>query len=312
MGQLWSVSADGGYMYSDNLSAIMRTALEPLCRFRNVAEPEDAVGKHRGESFNWNVYSKVQTAGRAIQETERMPTTKFTITQSTLTITEYGNSVPFTMKLDDFSEHDVVKVIHKVLKNDATEVLDTAVHAQFDATVLSVTPTSGNSATAVTLEVGGSTITNNIGMSNVHVKRIVELMEERNITPYEGDQYMCLARPTTYSDFIDDLEALSIYVSEGFVHIVRGEIGAYAGCRFVKQTNVATESWTNGLSDAAYFFGEDSVVEGIANVEEIRGKIPTDYGRDKGIAWYYVGGFGIVHNDTDGVENRIIKWDTNA
>ncbi len=312
MSQLWSVSADGGYMYSDNLSKIMRTALEPLCRFRNVTEPEPAVGKHRGETFNWNTYSKVATAGRAIQETERMPQTKFTITQASLTITEYGNSVPFTKKLDDFSEHDVTKVIHKVLKNDATEVLDSAAHTQFDATVVTIAPTSGNSATAITLETGGCTITNNVGMSKEHVKRTVETMEERNITPYEGDMYMCIARPTTYSDFVDDLEAISYYVSEGFVHIVRGEIGAYAGCRFVKQTNVASESWTNALSDAAYFFGEDNVVEGVSCVEELRGKIPTDFGRDKGIAWYYVGGFGIVHNASDGVQNRIIKWDSAA
>jgi N4-gp56 family major capsid protein len=312
MSQLWSVAADGGYMYSDNLSDIMRTALEPMSRFRNMAEPESAVGLGRGETFNWNTYSKAATAGRALSEQERMPTTKFTITQASLTITEYGNSVPFTKKLDDMSKHEVLKVINKVLKNDATEVLDTAAHAQMDATVLSVTPTSGNDAAAVTLEVGGATITNNIAMGKDHVKNIADLMEERNITPYEGDAYMCLARPTTLRAFADDLEAISLYVQEGFTHIVRGEIGQYSGIRFAKQTNVASEGWSNGLSDSAYFFGDDGIVEGASIVEEIRGKIPTDYGRDKGVAWYYVGGFGIVHNAADGVQNRIIKWDSAA
>ena len=33
--------------------------------------------------------------------------------------------------------------------------------------------------------------------------------------------------------------------------------------------------------------------EGIAVPEQIRGKIPDDYGRKKGIAWYYLGGFGL-------------------
>lgn len=312
MSQLWAVSADGGYMHSLNLSKVLRTALEPLSRFRNMCEIEPAVGKNRGETFNWNTYSKVQTAGRAIQETERMPSTKFTIEQASLTITEYGNSVPFTKKLDELSEHDVVKVIHKVLKNDANEVLDSAAHAQFDATVVTVAPTGGTSATAVTLETGGCTITNNVNMSKEHVKAIVDQMEERNITPFEGADYMCLARPTTLRPFSDDLEAISIYIQEGYNHVVRGEIGAYAGCRFAKQTNVASEAWTNSKSDAAYFFGEDNVVEGVALAEEMRGKIPTDFGRDKAIAWYYLGGFGIVHNATDGVQNRIIKWDSAA
>ena len=70
---------------------------------------------------------------------------------------------------------------------------------------------------------------------------------------------------------------------------------------------------TLGLADA----GADVVVasrtvddlESVA--EEIRAKMPGDYGRSKGIAWYYLGGFGIVHNNTSNTDqNRIIKWDS--
>jgi hypothetical protein len=52
------------------------------------------------------------------------------------------------------------------------------------------------------------------------------------------------------------------------------------------------------------------VAEGVAVPEEMRGKIPTDYGRSKGIAWYYLGGFGIVHTLAQNV--RIVKWDSAA
>ena len=34
MGQLWSANYLGGYMYSDNLSAELRTAVQPGLRFR--------------------------------------------------------------------------------------------------------------------------------------------------------------------------------------------------------------------------------------------------------------------------------------
>jgi CBS domain-containing protein len=47
-----------------------------------------------------------------------MPETNFTITQGTMTITEYGNSVPYSGKLDDMSEHPVKEIINKVLKNN--------------------------------------------------------------------------------------------------------------------------------------------------------------------------------------------------
>ena len=65
-------------------------------------------------------------------------------------------------------------------------------------------------------------------------------------------------------------------------------------------------TWTNAKSDWMFFFGNDTVAEAIAVPEEMRGKIPTDYGRSKGVAWYYLGGFGIVH--TLASKARIVKW----
>lgn len=41
-------------------------------------------------------------------------------------------------------------------------------------------------------------------------------------------------------------------------------------------------------------------------------KIPTDYGRSKGVAWYSLNGFGIVHNQTGAEQNRILKWSSAA
>jgi hypothetical protein len=50
-----------------------------------------------------------------LAENQPMPETNFVITQNSLTITEYGNSVPFTKKLDDLSEQPVTEIIHFVV-----------------------------------------------------------------------------------------------------------------------------------------------------------------------------------------------------
>ena len=42
----------------------------------------------------------------------------------------------------------------------------------------------------------------------------------------------------------------------------------------------------------------------------MRAKIPSDFGRSKGIAWYYVGGFGLIH--TAAAQARILKWTSAA
>ena len=99
-------------------------------------------GKGKGQEFHWNVYSDAATQGTTLLETTTMPETNYTITQRTMTITEYGNSVPYTEKLDDLSLHPVKEVIAKVRGNDAKKAFDIAAYNQFNATPLTVAPTA--------------------------------------------------------------------------------------------------------------------------------------------------------------------------
>ena len=92
------VTECGGFLYALNLSNELRVALQPMSRFRQFCEPMDGDGKQRGQTFTWDVYGNVATAGGTLVETNTMPETNSLITQGTLTITEFGNSV-FTSAL---------------------------------------------------------------------------------------------------------------------------------------------------------------------------------------------------------------------
>lgn len=319
MGQVWAVNSLGGYMYSDNLSKKLRQAVQPMSKFRQFCDAKDAsalVSKGKGATFHWDVYSNVATQGGTLVETNTMPETNFTITQGTLTITEYGNSVPFTQKLDNLSEHSVKEVINKVLKNDATKAFDIASEAQFALTPLRIAATDGTSTTAVTLTTNSvCATTNTVAFQKSHVKAVVNTMKERNIPTFVADDYMCLGWPSTFETLDSDLESIQQYTTEGYQKISNGERGRYQNMRFVEQTQIAKAkngTWGQAKSDWLFFFGEDTVAEGIAVPEEMRGKIPGDYGRSKGIAWYYLGGFGIVHNSSDTDQARIVMWDSAA
>jgi len=147
----------------------------------------------------------------------------------------------------------------------------------------------------------------------------------RKYKAYLGDDYYALAWPTTLRSFKNNLETIHQYSDTGFKLIMNGEIGRYENVRYVEQTNIAKgigttgistanggdmTAWAKGNSDWIFFFGNDTVAEAIATPEEMRGKIPTDYGRSKGVAWYYLGGFGIVHSLASNC--RIVKWDSLA
>ena len=324
-GQIWAQSSLGGYLYSRQLSNVLRGAVQPLTKFRQFCDVHDASqqGKKKGDTFTWDVYSDVSSAGAVLVETNTVPETNFTIVQGTLTITEGANSVPFSGKLDNLSKFPVTQIIEKVLKNDCVKFLDRQAWTQFNSTLLQVIASAGTDTSSITLYTNGTvTGTNSIAYNNNHAKSIVDIMKERNIPAYLADDYYALAWPTTLRTFKNNLETIHQYSSSGLQLIMNGEIGRYENVRYVEQTNIVKGTgtdgitqtlWTNGKSDWIFFFGNDTVAEAIAVPEEMRGKIPTDFGRSKGVAWYYLGGFGVVHASTTVPGNaRIVKWSSAA
>lgn len=324
----WATPAEGGYMYADELSDYLRVALQPLTKFRQFAEPDEGSidkGLHAGATYTWNVYGDVATQGRQLTENNPMPETSFTVGQSSLTVTEFGNSVPSTQKVTALARHDVEKIIDKALKNDARKALDIATWEQFNACQLRVA--SATSASSVTLTTNASTVTtNNIALGSGHIKAIADIMQERDIPGFYEDDYVCLSHPTTLRTFKNELETLNQYTDQGIARIANGEVGRYEGFRFVHQNFIpkggaidtttfdpytkTADAWNNGLSSWAFFFGGDTINEAMVIPEEIRAKMPGDFGRSKGLAWYYLGGFGIVH--TAAAQSRIVKWDSAA
>jgi N4-gp56 family major capsid protein len=326
-GQTWTVPAEGGYMYSDELSNVLRQQVQPLTKFRQLCDAQDGTekGLNRGENFNWNVYSNVGTQGRRLSENQAMPETGFTVAQRSLTVFEAGNSVPYTGKLTALAKQDVITIIDKTLKDDARKYFDIEAFLQFKNTPLRAEPAGGNSATAITLDTNGTaSVTNNLALGTGHVKAIGDTMKERNIPPYVMDDYVSISHPSTYRGFKNSLETLHQYTETGLAHIFNGEIGRYESFRFIEQTFIpkggaansttydpwsgTAAAWNNGLSSWAFFMGADTVTEAICIPEEIRAKIPGDFGRSKGIAWYYLGGFGLVHPDA--LNARVVMWDS--
>jgi len=303
-GQIWSVSAEGGFMYSQELSDYLRMTAQPLTKFRQLCDAKDGTqkGMNRGDKFYWNVYSNIGTQGRRLDERQPMPESGFSISQKSLTIYEAGNSVPYTGKLEMLAKHDLTAIIDRTLKDDARKYFDVEAFLQFKSTPLRVQATSGTNTAAVTLTTNSATATtNNVALRTGHTKAIVDIMKERNIPAYIDDDYVVISHPTTYRTYKNDLESVKQYTETGLGHIFSGEIGRYESTRHIEQNfivkggandsttydpwNQVADAWNNGLSSWAFYAGGDTVTEAIAVPEEIRAKIPGDFGRSKAIAW---------------------------
>lgn len=331
-GQLWAVNSLGGYYYSLNLSKDLRMGVQATNRFRQFADVRDAWGKvqRSGQTFTWDVIPMMSRGNRALTETNTIPQGNHAVYQGTLTVSERGFSVPYSEMLESMSQFTVRQPIMKVLKYDAMVDIDCLVHQQFNRTPLRVVSTS-SADTAFTLTTNSTaTATNTTLLSKINVRAIVDGMKGRNIPFYTDSSYYAIARPAALRLLKNDMESIYQYTESGLEFIAKGEIGRYNDCRFVEQTvipqggaaNATTydpftdtaQAWTtSGAGDWVFFFGSETVCEAVHTPEEIRAKIPDDYGRSKGVAWYALVGYGITHNSTDDTNRaqaRIVKFDS--
>ena len=61
-----------------------------MMKFRQFVDMEPAAGKSRGNKVYFDKISNISSAGGTLVETDTIPKRNFTITQGSLTLTEYG------------------------------------------------------------------------------------------------------------------------------------------------------------------------------------------------------------------------------
>jgi len=311
--QLFATNSLGGFFTNNQLSQQLRYKAQSLQKFRQFVDMEGAAGANRGNKVFFDKISNISTAGGTLIETDTIPKNNYTILQGTLTMTEYGNSIPFTQKVKTLSDIQVPDTIRQVLTNDMKVVLDSAAATQFMTNDYIATIT--NTATTTFGSSGTKVATAGANMSDKNVRDIIDQLKKLFVPTRTDGLYSCVASTNSIRGLYDFFEAKAQLTTLDPLYI--GEVGRYYGCRFVEETNFLSNSdGSNGLYGEAAFFGADAVREGVAIPEEIRVGIPTDFGRDQAIAWYALLGFqqvwsfsGVRAGQADG-QTRIITVDS--
>lgn len=310
---VFSVNSLGGFFTNNQLSQQVRYKAQTMQMFRQFVDMEGAAGTNRGNKVFFDKISNISTSGGTLIETNTIPKNNFTTTQGTLTMTEYGNSVPYTQKLKTLSDLQVPEMVRTVLQNDMKVVLDSSAATQFMTNDYIATIT--NTATTTFGTAGTASATAGANMSDKNVRDIIDKMKILLVPKREDGLYACVASTNSIRGLYDFFEAKAQLTT--LDPLYRGEVGRYYGCRFVEETNfLSNAKGSNGLYGQACFFGADAVREGIAIPEEIRVGIPADFGRDQAVAWYALLGFqqtwsfgGVVNGSNDG-QTRIITVDS--
>lgn len=304
--QVWVTSSLGGYLSNNVLSKQIRYSAQPMMKFRQFVDAEPAAGRNRGDKVYFDKISNISTAGGTLTETSTIPRYNYTIKQGTLTVTEYGVAIPYTLKLQSLADVQVPDIVKTTLRNDMAKVLDSAAAAEFKTSDYKATVT--NTATTTFGSAAAALTTSSGSMSDKNVRDVIDKMKTLNIPRYDGNNYICIASTNSIRGLYDFFEAKIMQTTAK--PMFNGEIGDYYGCRFIEETNILKNTIGSGSVDGeAVFFGDDAVREGIVIPEDIRIDLPKDFGRDQAIAWYYMGGFQIVWEYSSGSadsETRII------
>lgn len=308
--QVYSVSTLGGNHSNPYLTDRLRSVSQPDFKFRQFIDAHEAIGLKRGDTFLFDKTQNVATQGGTLVETSTIPDTNFVTNQGTATITEYGNSINFTAKLDALGQFEIPAITEQKLRDDMVKVLESAAGAQFTATEY-IGVNVGTGSFVITTD-GTATATATADLTAANIRSAVNFMMRNLVPPYDGENYVCIASVNSLAGMHSDTGSggwvdVSKYTDSRVGNIFNGEVGEYYMTRFVRETGYLSNTVGNGSTRGqAVLFGADAVYEAMSIPEEVRTKISADYGRDQGLAWYALLGFQIVWDFSVDAEQRIM------
>lgn len=286
----WTYDAPSGVYKNHAMSEQLRYAAIAETKFMQFVTPETGYGKKKGESVTiTRVANLVVPTDAELQETTQIPEDTLTLTTVQITVSEWGRAVPYTSLSTDLSEFNIENIIQRKLKDQMKLVVDNASADAFKAGQIIATMTGVASVTIDTNGTPSQQAASNLNVYGVEVIRDY-MYSTLNIPPYEGDDYIGLVSTKAKRGIMNDpdFELWHKYTDPEAKY--NSEIGRLENIRFVEINNTGALSAHPGASQTvmgeAVFFGADAVAVAIAEDPELRAKIPTDYGRSRGVAWY--------------------------
>jgi len=274
----------------------VRAALRSLPVMRSVADLRPVSMTNPGTTLKFAVYDNLTAATTALTETSDVtPVALGNPTQVTVTVTEYGNAVEQTEKVNLAAFSDIDTMIGDAIAYNAADTLDKLV-----ATAL----TGGT-----VVKYGGSrtstgTLTASDVLSTTMLRKAQTALLEANAQPRIGDLYTLFIHPRQAFDlraetgsggFVD----IHKYTTENVGNLLTGTIGVLEGFQVVQTTRVpsAAEGASSATVYKAVAVGKEALLE--ANVYDVQTVIAPQIDilrRKSALGWKYFGGWGIFRD----------------
>jgi N4-gp56 family major capsid protein len=299
----------------------------PVLRFEQFAVKKTELGVMPGLTVNFMRYNNltVDAGGSELVEGVRMEPSALTASQIQITVKEQGKSVAVTELLLNASFDDVMASSSRLLGRHMAQSMDVqARNTLYSAGV----PFGGGSAVAPSVVFGRKTNGSTRGsiapyeysaagsasapgyLSPATIKDAVQVLAGQNI-PRLGDTYVCFVHPAQSRSLRDWPEFIEVtkYAAPG--NFMLGEIGRIYDVVFIETTqvlqggtgivDVTPGGSVNDPTETSYsamMIGDNAFGQAIALPVELRDGGVIDFGREHGLAWYAIWGFGVITHES--------------
>jgi len=299
----------------------------PVLRFEQFAVKKTELGVQPGLTINFMRYNNlaVDDTGSELVEGVRMEPVALSASQIQITVKEHGKAVAVTELLLNASFDDVMASSSRLLGRHMAQSMDVQARNTLYATGI---PFGGGSAVPANVVFGRTAASArdsispyNAGtlgtaaspgfMAPATVKDAVNVLASQNI-PRLGDTYVCFVHPAQSRSLRDWPEFIEVtkYAAPG--NFMLGEIGRIYDVVFIETTQVAkgltvptdVDPGTGGSqtphtdSYSSIMIGDNAFGHAISLPVELRDGGVIDFGREHGLAWYAIWGFGMITHES--------------
>jgi len=300
----------------------------PVLRFEQFAVKKTELGVQPGLTINFMRYSNLavdQAEGATLDEGVRMEPVALSASQIQITVGEQGQALAVTELLLNASFDDVMASSSRLLGRHMAQSMDIQARNTLYKTAI---PFGGGAAVPPNVVFGRKTLGSTRGsiapydggvlgdasnpgyLSPATIKDAVEILAGQNI-PRLGDTYVCFVHPSQSRALRDWPEFIEVtkYAAPG--NFMLGEIGRLYDVVFIETTQVAkntgpadidnSASGTQAMNADSYnaiMIGDNAFGHAIALPVELRDGGVIDFGREHGLAWYAIWGFGMITHES--------------
>ena len=295
----WSFDAPTGTFKQNALSKKLYQAAVEDTTFMDHVKPISSFGRKQGENVTLTrIANLTEPTSAVLTEGVRIPEDDFSVTTTSITVSEIGRSVPYTSLAEDLSFFDVENQIQRVLRDQMKLSLDSIAAVAFTAGQVKYVPTGLASATVTTNGTAGAAAAANMNLW--HVEEIRDYLYDTIRVPQIGNDYVAIFRTLGLRGIKRDPAWEEWFKYTNPSQKFNSEVGRLEGIRFIEtnHNNALQKVGTNSVLGEGVVFGEDAVALAEVLTPELRAAIPGDFGRAKAVAWYGILQAGQIWGDS--------------